>query len=134
MRDYVRAETGRLVERFGAELKRAAREADADAIHDLRVSIRRLSRCLRVFAGFYPGRSWKKIRAELHGLLQSAGAVRDRDIALELIGEAGVSARAGICRRLSTERKAAELEMIEEIGRWSRRDPAAKWRRKLEID
>jgi hypothetical protein len=37
MREYVRAETGRLLERFGAELKRAARGADADAIHDLRV-------------------------------------------------------------------------------------------------
>jgi CHAD domain-containing protein len=133
MREYVRAETGRLLERFGAELKRAARGADADAIHDLRVSIRRLSRCLRVFAGFYPGRSWKKIRAELHGLLQAAGAVRDRDIALALIGQAGVSPRTAIHRKLATARTAASREMAAEIGRWSRRDPAAKWRRKLEL-
>ncbi|MGP8245814.1 MAG: CHAD domain-containing protein [Bryobacteraceae bacterium] len=134
MREYVRAETARLLERFGEELGRAARDVDADGIHDLRVSIRRLSQCLRVFASFYPGRSWKKIRAELRGLLQSAGAVRDRDIALELIEEAGVSARAGIHRQLRAQRKAAEREMVEEIGRWNRRDPAAKWRRKLEIE
>jgi len=133
MREYVRAETARLLEHFGAELKRAARGADADAIHDLRVSIRRLSRCLRVFAAFYPDGAWKQIRAQLRGLLQSAGAVRDRDIALALIGKAGVSPRTAIHRKLSTERKAAEREMVAEIGRWSRRDPAAKWRRKLEI-
>jgi CHAD domain-containing protein len=133
MREYVREETARLLERFGAELKRAAEIADADAIHDLRVSIRRLSRCLRVFATFYPGSSWKKIRAQLSGLLQFAGAVRDRDIALELIGKAGVSPRAAIHRRLSTERKEAEYEMVAEIARWSRRDPARRWRRKLEV-
>jgi len=133
MREYVRAETARLLDRFGAELKRAARDADADAIHDLRVSIRRLSRCLRVFAGFYPGRSWKKIRAGLHGLLQSAGAVRDRDIALALIGQAGVSPRTAIHRKLSAERAAASHEMAADIERWDRRDPAAKWRRKLEL-
>ena len=133
MRDYVRTQTGRLLLRFAAELKRAARNPDADTIHDLRVSIRRLSRCLRVFAAFYPDRSWKKIRARLHGLLERAGAVRDRDIALELIAAAGVSPRAAIHRQLSTERQAAEREMAEEIARWSRRDPSAAWRRKLEI-
>jgi CHAD domain-containing protein len=133
MRDFVRSETLRLLERFGVELKRAAREADADAIHDLRVSIRRLSRCLRVFAAFYPGRRWKKMRAELHGLLECAGAVRDRDIALELIRQAGISPRTAIHRKLSREREAAEREMLAEIERWRRRDPSARWRGKLGV-
>ena len=42
--------------------KQAAREGDADSIHDVRVAMRRLSRCLRVFAPFYPQGSVEKIR------------------------------------------------------------------------
>ena len=47
MRDYVHRQTSILLRRFGMQVTRAARDGDPDAIHDLRVSIRRLSRCLR---------------------------------------------------------------------------------------
>ena len=77
MRDYARQQTALLIRRFAAALHRAAREADADSIHDVRVAMRRLSRCLRVFAPFYPDGSWKKIRRRISTLLAAAGAVRD---------------------------------------------------------
>src|ERR1051326_5383177 len=84
MRDFVQRQTTDLLAKLSAEIERAAGDRDPDAIHDLRVAIRRLSRCLRVFSQFYPGRSWKKARAQLSELMHAAGAVRDRDIALEL--------------------------------------------------
>ena len=131
MRDFVRQQTARLLDQFAEQLTVAARTGDADAIHDLRVSIRRLSRCLRVFAEFYPGRSWKKVRAQLSDLLHTAGIVRDRDIGLDLLVAAGVSKRAALAARLADERREASRELWIEIRRWQERNIASKWRRRL---
>jgi len=133
MREYARRQTAALLQGLAAEIGRAAREQSADAIHDLRVAIRRLSRCLRSFAQFYPSRSWKKARAQLSELLHAAGAVRDRDIALELLAEAGISGRAAIAARLEAERLKARRELALEIQRWHDRDFTAKWRSQLEL-
>ena len=62
MRDYALAQTAILLRRLAFQANRAARTGDADAVHDLRVAIRRLSRCLRTFAQFYPDNSWKRMR------------------------------------------------------------------------
>ena len=73
------------------QVRRAAKHPDEEAIHDLRVSIRRLSRCLRLFSPLYPGSSWKKVRNRLKVLMEAAGEVRDRDIAAKLLIDALVS-------------------------------------------
>jgi hypothetical protein len=73
MRDYARQQTAILLRRLAYQLNRAARNGDADSIHDLRIAIRRLSRCLRVFAPFFPADSWKKIRRRLAELMEATG-------------------------------------------------------------
>jgi CHAD domain-containing protein len=133
MREYARQQTAFLLQGLAAEIKRAAREESADAIHDLRVAIRRLSRCLRSFSQFYPGRGWKKARAQLSELLHAAGAVRDRDIALELLAEAGSSGSAPIVIKLQAERAKARRELALEIRRWHERDFTGKWQSQLEL-
>jgi CHAD domain-containing protein len=114
-------------------LNRADRNGDAESIHDLRVAIRRLSRCLRVFARFFPGDSWKKVRRQLAELMEAAGRVRDRDIALQLLAEAGLPARAAIATRLAAERRKASRELLLEIRRWKSRSFSRKWRSRLEL-
>ena len=47
MREYARLHTAILLRRLAYQLTRAAKSADPESIHDLRVSIRRLSGCLR---------------------------------------------------------------------------------------
>jgi len=133
MRDYARLQTAILLRRLAYQLNRAAHNGDADSIHDLRVAIRRLSRCLRVFASFFPRDSWKKIRGQLAELMQVAGRVRDRDIALQLLAEAGIPARAAIATRLATERGKASHELLLEIRRWKGRSFSRKWRGRLEL-
>ncbi|HEV3197727.1 MAG TPA: CHAD domain-containing protein [Bryobacteraceae bacterium] len=133
MREYVRLQTAILLRRFAFQVNRAARSGDADSIHDLRVAIRRLSRCLRVFAQFYPDRSWKKIRRELADLMERAGAVRDLDITLELLAAAGIPKRAAIVTRLQTERRKAGQELLLEVRRWKRRGFSRKWRTRLDL-
>ncbi|MBZ5727773.1 MAG: CHAD domain-containing protein [Acidobacteriia bacterium] len=131
MREYSRQQTAILLRRLAFQLNRAARNGDAEAIHDVRVAIRRLSRGLRVFAQFYPDDSWKRIRRRLSRLMTMAGEVRDRDIARELLAQAGVPPRAAVVARLQAERATARHELLQEIRRWKNRNFYRKWRTRL---
>ncbi len=133
MRQYARHQTSTLLRRFAFQVNRAARSGEVEAIHDLRVAIRRLRCCLRVFAPCFPGRSWKKTRRDLARLMKPAGGVRDRDIALELLAEGGISPRASVVRQLEAERREAARELMAELRRWERRDFSHRWRSRLEL-
>ena len=98
MRDYARHQTALLIDRLATALHRAAREVDPQSIHGVRVVMRRLSGCLRVFAPFYPKGSAKKIRRRISMLMAAAGAVRDCDIAIQLAARAGVAMPALVDR------------------------------------
>lgn len=133
MHAYAKEQTARLFDKLAEALAAASQKADADAIHDVRVAIRRLKRALRVFGDFYPNSHWKKIRDRLSGLMAMAGAVRDCDIAVELLGKAGVSSRAAIVTKLLVRRRKAGEEMLLEIRRWDKRRYLHKWRTRLEL-
>ena len=133
MRDYARLQAAVLLRRLAFQVDRAAKLGDADAVHDLRVALRRFSRCLRVFAQFFPERAWRKIRRDIAGLMDIAGAVRDCDMALALLGEAGIRGSAGIAVRLDTERRKAGRELSREIRRWQNSNFSRKWRSRLEL-
>ena len=133
MREYVRLRTGILLGSLASQVNRAARTGDAEAIHDLRVAIRRLSRCLRVFAPFYPARSWKPMRRRLSGLMDACGSVRDRDIAIGLLEKAGVPAASPLVRQLDQERRAADEELRRELRRWKARGFRRQWQMRLEL-
>jgi CHAD domain-containing protein len=133
MREYVRAETDALLRRVAFQVSRAARSADAEAIHDLRVAIRRFSRCLRVFAQFYPDKSWKKIRRRLDSLMSMAGAVRDLDIALDLLGEAQVAPETAVVQRVRAERYQANRDFLRQVRLWKSRGYSRKWRSALDL-
>jgi CHAD domain-containing protein len=133
MQNYVRQQTAVLLRRLAFQVSRAAKSQDPDSVHDLRTAIRRFSRCLRVFSQFYPGKSWKKIRERLRGLMRSAGAVRDLDIAMELIREAGAGAQSPLLARLRDERRDASRQLQYQIRLWKNRGFSKKWRTHLNL-
>jgi CHAD domain-containing protein len=133
VREYVRLQTGLLLRGVAAQVNRTARTGDAGAIHDLRVAVRRLRRCLRVFAQFYPGHSWKHLRRRLADLTESCGSVRDRDIAIGLLATAGVPEDAPLVRRLGEERRSAGRQLRRELRRWQDRRLRRHWRTRLEL-
>ena len=133
MQRYARQQTRSLLGNFARRLTLAAESGDADTIHDLRVSIRRLSRGLRTFALYYPDLSWKSIRAQLRQLMRLAGAVRDRDIALECLARAGVEAEAAIVARLQAERSRSNAEFLAGIRQWKDQAVTRKWSGQLAI-
>ncbi len=133
MREYARQQTALLLGRLGVALNHAAREGDADSIHDVRVALRRLSRCLRLFAPFYPDGSWKKIRRRIAKLMASAGAVRDCDIAIELMVRAGIARRSAMIAQLAAQRRKTGRDLLLEVRHWKNRDFPTKWRTRLEL-
>jgi CHAD domain-containing protein len=133
MREFVRLQTGILLAGLASQVNRTARTGDAEAIHDLRVAVRRLSRCLRAFAQFYPGHSWKPIRRRLAGLMERCGSVRDRDIAIELLAKAGVLPASPLVRQLDEERRAADRELRRELRRWKEDGFSRRWSVRLEL-
>jgi CHAD domain-containing protein len=76
----VRAATERVVSTAGAEA-----EADTEAVHDLRVAIRRLRTLLRVARAVYGRRRLSRIEAELRWLVQTTGALRDAEVLEETL-------------------------------------------------
>ena len=133
MKQFAHSQVSTLLRRLTAQVKRTAEVADADSVHDLRVAIRRLSRALRSFAQFLPGKQWKRIRKELSNLMDAAAAVRDNDVALELIEKAGAAQRARVALTLHARRLKAEAELREELQNWRGRGFAREWREALEL-
>ncbi len=131
MREYAGQQTAILLRRFAFQLNQAAVRPDADSIHDLRVSIRRLSRCLRVFSHFYPGTFWKKARTRLSALMHVAGDVRDCDIALELLETAGIPPQAAVVAHIQARRRTCSADLSAEIRRWKEREFSREWRVRL---
>jgi CHAD domain-containing protein len=133
MREYAVLQTAVLLRRLAFQVNRAAKSGEAEAIHDLRVAIRRFNRALRAFAQFFPGGSGKKVRRQLAQVMEAAGGVRDRDITLELLAEAGIPPQSAIVVRMGTERRHASRELTRELRRWRTRSFSRKWRGQLEL-
>jgi CHAD domain-containing protein len=131
MHDYVRHQTAILLRRLAYQVSRAAKSADHEAVHDLRVAIRRLNRCLRVFSQFYPGQSWKKIRRRLSHLMDAAGDVRDRDIAAKMLGEAGIDSGDPAYHLLRQERAHAARHLYAVLQHWKEHSLSRRWRQEL---
>jgi len=135
MRTYVFTQTADLLQRLAVQikqLKQAPADSDGEAIHDVRVAIRRLRQCLLVFSKLYPDDSWKKIRRKLAGVMQSCGEVRDRDIAIALLTESGVPTGSKLVLSLQKERRAADYDLRRELARWHRHRLAKKFQSHLE--
>lgn len=126
MRKYAIRRAEALLERLIRQMRRAARQGDADSIHDLRVAIRRFTQCTRVFAEFLAPGKTRKIRRRLKRLMALAADVRDRDIALELLLATRVAGKAELARTLRAERGEAWQALLEGIRKTSRR-----WRPQL---
>jgi CHAD domain-containing protein len=77
------AET-RFQEAFSYEHGAIAGE-DIEALHDMRVSARRLRAVLKIFRECFPKKRLKKQDEMLQGLIRSLGAVRERDVFIEMI-------------------------------------------------
>ncbi len=131
IQEFARERAALLLRRLAFCMNRAARLHDADSIHDLRVSIRRMQQCLVVFHQCFPRGQVKKIRARLRRIMQIAGQIRNRDIALELFEKSGLPPNPSLALRMHRESKAFHADLERLLARSTRRDLAARWGARL---
>ena len=131
--EYARAQAEALLERLAWQVSHTAKRCDPESIHDLRVEVRHLTNCLRVFKQFFAKSERKEIRYQLQALRKLAGEVRNRDIALEVLASILAAQDEDLTTQLAKERKQAEGELVKALHRWTRRNLFRKWRGKLEL-
>ena len=132
MKKYARTQTVDRLKRLDAALRLAARRPkDDETVHDLRVAIRRFVQCLKVFQQFFDPRAARKIRRRLRKLMDRCAAVRNCDIALELLGAAGIE-DATLTASIATSRATAEQTLAASLKRWRRRSIRKTWPERLE--
>jgi CHAD domain-containing protein len=112
--EFASSQIDRLLRKLTAQIRKTLQLPDADAVHDLRVSIRRFDQALLVFAELLEKKHVRKTRRRLKEIMALAGAVRNCDIADKLIGA-----------RFSEARK--EIDSRREGGRQSLADVLRRW-------
>ena len=134
MKKVVRSQTAERLKKLESELRHVAHKPkDADAIHDLRVSIRRLSRALQVFEAWFERAQVKRIRGRLRKLMEHCAAVRNCDVAIEVLREArGQSPE--LIAGLEKERRRTREVLAHKLASWHRRDRVHEWRKHLRAE
>ncbi len=133
IRNYALQQTRTLLRRLAYQVNQTARTGSEDAVHDLRVSIRRFTQCLRTFEQFIPKNEARKVRHRLKALMKLAATVRDHDVAMDLFKDAGIPKGAKVLTVLKKQRSQAEKELLDAIRRSSHDNFSRKWREKLEL-
>jgi CHAD domain-containing protein len=133
MRNLVRSQTAARLKKLDREVRRVARHPHhADVIHDLRVSIRRLKQELNVFEEWFEPKAVKRIRRDLKNLLARCAAVRNCDIAAEILGAAGCPSPP-LLAGLEKERKRQQEQLARMLEKWRGTDRVRKWRGDLRV-
>lgn len=135
MNEFIQKQTLAGLERFEQEVQKAAKDpADADVIHDLRVSMRRLSQCVEMFAGFLDAAAVGKLRKKVKRLMNRCGDVRNCDITLDLLKSTQLSDDAKSVRDIKKKRREAEASLSKQLERWDGKEIKKDWSEKLLVE
>jgi CHAD domain-containing protein len=130
MRRFALEQIAFLLERLAFEVEHTRAARDADAVHDLRVTIRRFGQSMRAFSQYVPRREVKTIRKQVRHIMDLTGEIRNRDIAVELLNKAElVEPVAG----MRDDRDLAMRILVSELDRWKTENEAVRWRAALEL-
>ena len=133
MRSYAKKQAARLLRKLNTEVARTSAKGDPDSIHDLRVAIRRFSQSLRIFEDLFAAGKARKTRRQLKKLMSMAGEIRNRDIALDLVQQAGVHDGAALRAELQQERADAWKQLSASLRRRRKQRSLRKSRQRLSL-
>lgn len=127
-RKFAFEQADRRLGRLAFQINQTAKSRDAEAVHDLRVAIRRFSQVLRVFKPCFHGKEVRKIRRKLKQIMDLAGEVRNCDIALKLMSKSQRSETAVLRPKLESLRREGEAALVVFLRHWVDRKSSLKWR------
>ena len=112
MLDFVFEQLSTRVEKVKAMVVATRVSPDAESIHQLRVSIRRLTEAMHSLDKWVKPRRAAKLGARLRLVMKAAGETRNLDIAGELCVEADVAPAAGVTEALQSARTGAAHRLV----------------------
>lgn len=114
MNDFVFDQLSARADAVRQELTRVRAAPDENAVHDLRVTIRRLFEAVRSLEEYVRPRAARQVRKRLRRVMKAAGLTRNLDIALALAEKARLPLTETEVRpSLQRERAAAAQSLIE---------------------
>jgi CHAD domain-containing protein len=131
-RKFAAQNTTRLLGRLAFQMNLTKKAPNGDAVHDLRVAIRRFTQALAVFKSCFPGKETRKIRRRTKKLMTLAGATRNFDIALKLLSKSRTAEAASLRGTIETQRKESTRVLVGALKRRIDRKSSLKWRTALE--
>ncbi len=129
MREYALAKVTTLFDAFAKNLHKAADTADEDAVHKMRVSIRRLQQAIRLFAQYLDTDGVETVKADLRSIMQAAGELRNRDIAIALLSEMGAD-----ISHFEQEREEWNHRLVSVLRGYTEGNAPAGWRHSLGLE
>lgn len=125
---FARGRVDELLARLQGQLVNVVSAADPDAIHDLRVSIRRLTQALRALRGVFAKKSVRPVRRDLKDMMDLAAEIRNRDIALQLMSDAGIAPDSPLAKSFAIQRSANQRRLVNLARRWHRKKLIDDWK------
>jgi CHAD domain-containing protein len=122
-----------LLRALNLEVARASKFAGIEAVHDLRVAARRFRQALKILQPWLPDEESRLLRRELKELMERAGDVRDRDIALRLLRALDIPKNRRIVSEFHDARTACAHSLHQSVRDFQLRDTGAAWRRALKL-
>lgn len=110
--------------------KAAKSPEDPDAVHDLRVAIRRVRQALRMFPDAF-GQDAKKARRQLKKVMTVLGAVRNYDIIPAILKDANARAGEALLKAIQKDRQNAQKELEASLKAWQKQNVMRKWKPKV---
>src|SRR5579863_2786902 len=120
------------LDRLVLQVNHCLRSGNPEAIHDLRVAVRRFSQTLRVFKPCFRGKEVRKVRRELKHITDLAGEVRNCDVTLKLLLKSQKSGTAALRPKLEGRRQECKRGLVGFLRRWSDRKSSVRWRAALQ--
>jgi CHAD domain-containing protein len=117
----------RLLDDLAEEMKRTADKPTIDAVHDLRVAVRRATEAIRILA---PDAG--RLRKEIKCIREHAAAVRDRDVTRQLLRRHRLPPGDPACVYLQGQRDLAAKQLQSFLKKQLKKDRPARWQRWLE--
>jgi CHAD domain-containing protein len=121
----------RQLRQLSLRVNRAIKAPNADAIHDLRVAIRRFTQAVAVCQHYFRSPDLPKNRKRLKKIMTVAGEVRNCDVALKLVSKFRVPHAVHLQAKLKGCREEAEVLLVNDLKKWLDRAMPVKWRAAL---
>lgn len=129
MQAFAYAKTSALMDDVVFALHNAAKLPEADAVHKMRVAIRRFQQAIRLFRQYLEENGVEKVKAELRVIMQVAGELRNRDIAMSLVTESD-----GDVSLLAQQRAELKEQLAAVLRPYAKPGLSTRWRRKLGLN